>query len=99
MTTETLEPTFWNGEPTPAERVVVRIADAPEFAHYWAREQGLVGTMRRAVKVSYGQQVFYLDDEDPDGCGWAKVTRGGGGPEYGHRNLSVDEGIPTVKGK
>lgn len=29
--------TYWNGEPCKAERVVVVVADNPDFRNYWAR--------------------------------------------------------------
>lgn len=81
------ERTRWNGEPCRAERVTVTVADDPAFPGYWARD--LVGTRRRAVRVDYGGQTFYLDDED--GSGWAKVTSGGG-PWSPHRSLAVATG-------
>lgn len=88
------EATFWNGEPTPARRVTIVCADAPEFPAYWARAAEIVGSRRDAVEVSYNGETFYLDDEaDPEnpesrpGSGWGKVTLGRGSPRYGHREL------------
>lgn len=82
--------TYWNREPVEVERVRVKIADDPSFPRYWARERGLVGQMRNAIKVQYHDEVFYLDDEDPDGCGWDKVTTGLGSPQWGHRGITPD---------
>lgn len=53
--------TFWNGEPCHARRVTLVVADA-ENPTYWARHY--VGTRRDAVEVVYGDQTFYLDDDD-----------------------------------
>lgn len=87
--------TFWNGEPCEARRVSVVIADAPEFARYWAR--GLVGQRRNAVEIIYGNETFYLDNEahgegTTDDAAWRKVTLGHGSPRYGHRDLSIVPG-------
>lgn len=87
--------TFWNGEPTPARKVRVVIADAPEFPAYWAR--ALAGRERDAVEVTYNGQVFYLDDQahgpnTTDGAAWRKVTIGRGASYYGHRELEVEPG-------
>jgi hypothetical protein len=75
--------TYWNGERAQAARVRLRVADAPAFPGYWAREH--VGTIRRAVRVVYGGRRFYLDDED--GSGWRKVTTGHGSPGWPSRSL------------
>jgi hypothetical protein len=82
-------PTFWNGEPCDARQVVVVVADAPDFPGYWAREH--VGQERSAVEVNYGGRTFYLDNDDPPGHGWAKVTLGKGSPRFAHRQLEVSE--------
>lgn len=78
------EPTFWNYEAAPARkvRVVVGPCTVPTFWH-----NGLEGTERNAVEVSYGGHLFYLDNED--GSGWDKVTKGRGGPDWGHKSLPV----------
>ncbi|WP_047892565.1 hypothetical protein [Micromonospora sp. RV43] len=83
--------TYWNGELTEAVRVHVVVADAPQFARYWARD--LVGAERDAVRVTYYGQVFYLDDED--GSGWTKVTTGYGSPRCPHRELAVEREVLT----
>lgn len=49
------------------------------------------GTERKAVEVNYYDQTFYLDDEN--GSAWLKVTRGGGGPEWGHKSLPDDSEV------
>jgi hypothetical protein len=84
--------TRWNGEPCEAKRVRVIVADAPDCPNYWARE--FVGQERNAVEVRYFDTPFYLDDEN--GSGWAKVTLGGGGPEWGHKGLEVAEVIGEI---
>ena len=85
------QPTRWNGEPVTAVRVAVRVADAPEFPEYWARQH--VNTIRQAVRVEYYGSTFYLDNED--GSGWYKVTHGGG-PRLPHRDLAVLLEVPDA---
>lgn len=81
--------TYWNGEPCPAKKVRVVVGPSPKTT-WWCAE--LVGTERNAVRVDYGgQPPFYIDDEEGDG--WAKVTRGRGGPECGHKGLPVEREI------
>lgn len=77
--------TRWNGEPCQARRITAIVADTDVFPEYWARP--LAGTRRDIVEVTYGEQTFYLDDEN--GAGWAKVTSGGS-PRYGHRNIKIE---------
>lgn len=48
---------------------------------------GMEGTLREAVRVEYGAEKFYLDNEN--GSAWLKVTKGKGSPEYGHSSLPV----------
>lgn len=81
-------PTYWNGEPTPCRRLVVRVGTVPKSTWWCA---GLEGTEREAVEVSYGREVFYLDNEN--GSAWAKVTLGYGGPEWGHKSLPDDSRV------
>ena len=77
--------TFWNYEPTPA-RIVRVIVGPPPVKTWWCAD--LEGTEREAVEVSYpGGEPFYLDNEN--GQGWAKVTKGRGGPDWGHSSLPV----------
>jgi hypothetical protein len=54
------------------------------------------GTERSAVEVNYRNQTFYLDNEN--GSAWLKVTRGGGGPEWGHRSLPDDSEVVRAEG-
>ena len=91
--------TYWNYEPTPARRVRVIVADDQRFPSYWARLEGLIGQEVAAVEVNYPGGVFYLYDEpicERPGCdcgsgpGWNKVTAGRGGPEWGHRSLTIE---------
>jgi hypothetical protein len=82
--------TFWNGEPAEARRVVLVVADAPDFPAFWARAEGIIGQERYAVEVLSGNAPegsfpFYLDDDN--GSGWHKVTGGHGSPRWGHRDL------------
>ena len=75
--------TYWNGEKCRARKVRV-IVGTPRLATFWYAD--LVGTERSAVEVSYGKEVFLIDDED--GSGWRKVTSGMGSPRFGHKSLS-----------
>jgi hypothetical protein len=84
MTTK--EQTYWNGEECEAEKVKVIVADTGRFPKYWARP--FVGQWRRAVRVTYNDVIFYLDNED--GKAWWKVTTGRGRQEIGHRHLEVE---------
>ncbi len=84
--------TRWNGEPARAVKIAVMVARAPEFPHYWADQY--VDTIRQAVRVDYGSQHFYLDNED--GTGWRKVTDGRGMPNWPHRNLAITVEVPEA---
>lgn len=84
-------PTYWNGERITCRRVIVIVADAPEFPGYWARD--LVGQERHAVEVVYGGHTFYIDNEN--GSGWAKVRFAGGGPQVGHSGLQIERVVST----
>lgn len=63
------EQTFWNGEPCPARRVVVRVETSPAPS-WWCSP--LEGQERRAVEVRYHPghleqyygQPFFLDDDE-----------------------------------
>lgn len=81
--------TYWNGEQVTADRIRVIVADTTKFPNYWARE--LVGTERAAVRVVYGDSVFYLDNENGDG--WRKVTEGFGTPGWPHKELAIQRVI------
>lgn len=95
------EQTYWNGEPTPAERGTAIVAEAPEVPMYWARTEGIIGDRIAVVRVALDAteqsgDVMYLDDRD--GKGWAKVTEGRGGPRFGHSNVTIvpDSYAPPV---
>jgi hypothetical protein len=89
-------PTYWNGELTDCSRVIVVVADAPEFPAYRARD--LVGQERHAVEVRYFDKPFYIDNEN--GSGWAKVRFAGGGPRVGHSSLRIERvGSPASQSK
>lgn len=77
--------TWWNGEPAKARRVIVRVGHS-KIATWWCAD--LEGQERKAVEVTYGNEVFFLDDAN--GSGWAKVTVGRGSPGYGHSSLPDD---------
>lgn len=81
--------TYWNGEPHPAQRVMVTIGTVP--SGWWC--DGMQGHTRKAVEVYTPDNTvrFYLDDEDGDG--WAKVTVGRGGPAYRHSSLPDDSQV------
>lgn len=77
--------TYWNGEPTPCERVIVQVGRV-ENPDWWCAP--FEGQERRAVRVNYrpeADMVYLLDNED--GQGWHKVTTGMGGPQAGHKQL------------
>lgn len=95
------EETFWNYEPTPCRKVRVIIGASP-VATWWCA--GLEGTEREAVEVNYHGKRFYLDNEGgtipgggawPAGEGWAKVTRGRGGPHWPHSEIPVAQVLPA----
>lgn len=83
------EKTYWNGEPTSCRKVFVRMADTSEFPQFWGKD--LLGKEVPAVEVSYfpDEPPFYL--YDADGHGWAKVTVGQGGPNWGHKSVPVTD--------
>lgn len=89
------EETFWNFEPCEAEKVTITVAAMPEFAGYWAAEQGLVGTRHPAIKVTYKKTVFYLDDQF--GKGWRKVTEEQGSPLAAHSQIMAEEGSVELR--
>lgn len=63
------------------EYEVGRVLDKPL---HWQNK--FVGTKRQGMKVAYGENAFYLDNED--GTAYKKVMNGGG-PELSHRSLSA----------
>lgn len=81
--------TYWNGEPCMAQPVQLLVGMPPEGLHpqYWAAD--LIGTVRNVTKVTYGNRVFYLDNEN--GGGWFKVTKGRGSPHIGSMSLYGEE--------
>ncbi|MFR0354129.1 hypothetical protein [Streptomyces sediminimaris] len=85
--------TRWNGEPCTALRLTAIVADIDAFPQYWARH--LVGTRRNVVRVEYGGETFYLDDED--GSGWNKLTHGGS-PHWAHSNIVIDPDSVQLRG-
>lgn len=84
------EQTFWNYEPTPCRKVRVIVGPCKRET-YW--HNGMEGQECDAVEVSYGGALFYLYDEatdfQPAGQAWAKVTKGRGGPGWGHAEIPV----------
>jgi len=87
------EETYWNGEPYPATKVR-GIVGKPDKPTWWFA--GLEGTERDAVRVGEldgkGYNApFYLDNENGDG--WKKVTKGFGGPHFGHSSLRIEREI------
>ncbi len=83
--------TYWNYEPTPC-RIVRVIVGRSLVPTWWCA--GLAGTEREAVEVNYHGDVFYLDNPGVPAVnpneGWLKVTKGRGGPEWGHHELPVE---------
>lgn len=86
--------TYWNGEPCKATRVHVVVGPSPRSTWWCAK---LEGTVRKAVRVEYGEGVFYLDNED--GSGWYKVTDGRGSPQVDHSSLPVRNEIAQSEKK
>ena len=72
----------WNGEECAGRRVIVRVGHCVTRT-WWCAD--LEGAERKAVEVVYGNQRFFLDNED--GEGWGKVTWGLGSPGVGHKSL------------
>jgi hypothetical protein len=95
--------TWWNGRPCKARIVRVVVAKAEKPSMWYAP---FAGQEREAVEISdadqSGHQPFYLDNEAYDdeiaGLGWAKVTIGRGGPDWGHRNLTIERVVEEVEG-
>lgn len=81
-----VEPTFWNYQPTPCRIVRVVVGPSPRPTWWCAT---MAGQEREAVEVDYYGHKFYLDNAD--GSGWAKVTHGRGGPDWPHGELPVAE--------
>jgi len=75
------EQTYWNGEPTPCLRGIGVFPD---------------GSRGPVVEVTYGGQVFHLDDTNDRA--WRKVVYGFGSPRYGHQNVEVITFIPNPPG-
>jgi hypothetical protein len=71
------------------------VVGASPVATWWCA--GLEGTVREAVEVRYGADVFYLDNEN--GSGWGKVTAGFGSPHVGHSSLPVARVLNPVEGR
>ena len=78
------EPTYWNGEPCAARRVIVVVDKSPKPTWWCAN---LEGKTIRAVEVVYGGETFYIADDR--GQGWLKVTKGRGDPGLGHESVPV----------
>ncbi len=74
--------TYWNGEPTQCERVMIRVGYV-QNPTWWCA--GMESQERPAVVVHYGDNKFVLDNID--GQGWHKVTSGKGSWTYGHKQL------------
>ena len=85
-------PTYWNGEPCEA-RICRVIVGKAEKSTYWYAD--LEGTEREAVEVIYGDQTFYIDNEDQSGI--LKVTLGKGSPQKPHSSLAVERVVGYVR--
>lgn len=90
------EKTYWNFEECTAEKGTGVMLDSPQFPHFWGRDTGLIGSRVPVVKVTYGEQEFYLYNDHNEG--WNKVTVGRGGPQYKHRNIDVEKYVPDEVG-
>jgi len=82
------EKTFWNGEPCKAKIVRV-IVGKPQKPTWWCAPYE--GQEREAVRIDYGNQTFYIDNEGNKG--WNKV-KSGGSPWVGHKSLPVERELP-----
>lgn len=85
--------TKWNGESCKARRVLIKVGECP-FPQGWYMH--LVRTEMRAVEIIYGDETFYIADED--GNGWHKITVGLGGPDRGHKSVTCAEVIKERTG-
>ena len=85
------EETYWNGEPCDAKRVEVIVGQSPRPT-WWSAK--FVGQKRPAVRIRYGGQQFYIDDED--GIGWDKVTSGRGSFRITHFSLPVEREVGEI---
>lgn len=96
--------TYWNGEPTRCERVVVKVGKAPPG--WWCAS--LEGTERDAVAVWVGtveRPMFLYDGDWPPsgplatgaGTAWEKVTTGRGMSKFGHMSLPDDSEIVRLR--
>lgn len=86
------EQTYWNGLPAPARKVRGVVAQWREGDPPLAWWRSLVGQQVDAVEVdldgvNFGGGTLCL--WDGDGSGWAKITAGRGGPDYGHREIRL----------
>lgn len=79
-------PTYWNGEPTPCRRVVVRVGTCAKPTLWFS---GLEGTERQAVEVSYGGAIFFLDDDDDQA--------GKGTPEVSDKMRAIYAADPGIE--
>lgn len=87
-----IENAYWNGEPTRARHCKVQVIDKGTFPQYWARLEGLVGTVQPAVEVVVDPVLglrSYLDNRNGEGL--EKVTTGKGSPRWGHKSFEVAE--------
>lgn len=80
--------TFWNGEPIPARKVIVRVGKAMRPTWWCAAYEG---DEREAVEVNYGGIIYLLDNEN--GGGWYKVTTGRGSPFVTHLSLPTNSEV------
>jgi len=99
---ESMEKTYWNGEPCKAQVVIV-IVGKSEKPTWWCAD--LEGQKREAVKIKYGEQTFFIDNEGdgsndfPPGLGWRKVTVGKGSPCWNHQSLLVERVVKHLPRK
>lgn len=77
----------WNGEKCDAQTGTVIVGNV-EIPTWWC--YGMTGQRRKCVRVDYGGDIFFLDDED--GSGSHKVFDTMGGPFCaGHKSLPIDD--------
>ena len=76
----------WNYEPCEADKGTVVVGKSPRSTWWCA---SIEGHRVKCVRVTYGEEEFFIDDED--GSGSKKVFELGGGPDSKHSSIPVDD--------
>lgn len=78
---------FWNGEPCKFYAIRYLIQEVLNSPYHWQNKY--IGTYRQIIRVEYGEQFFYIDNEH--GSGYYKLTEGEGSPQYPHNSIDLQE--------